>query len=285
MNQPVPAARSTCAGRTLRWCSARCALRARPPVRSWPGVPDSPRRRSARSSPSSAPVAPSARTSRPHRDVADPDDPSRSPGESIIGLGFEVNVDYLAAVALDLAGNTRISTIRQVETTVSPQRRRAARSGHARSTTRSPATGTASSVPRLPCPVWSSTTTARSRGHPTSAGTTSISRPSSRPPCGGTAPPRSTTTPTVRRWPRLHTGSRPTSQNSLYITGTVGIGAGIVHDGRLLRGGAGFAGEVGHMPIGDPSSSAAADVTAAGRRQSAFAPCSTPSAWRRATPR
>jgi predicted NBD/HSP70 family sugar kinase len=43
-------------------------------------------------------------------------------------------------------------------------------------------------------------------------------------------------------------------EDSLYITGTVGIGAGIVHDGQLLRGGSGFAGEVGHMPIGDESS-------------------------------
>jgi predicted NBD/HSP70 family sugar kinase len=42
--------------------------------------------------------------------------------------------------------------------------------------------------------------------------------------------------------------------SSLYLTGTVGIGAGIIQAGRLLRGGSGFAGEVGHMPIGDPSS-------------------------------
>ncbi|MDG4858745.1 ROK family transcriptional regulator, partial [Streptomyces sp. T-3] len=35
------------------------------------------------------------------------------------------------------------------------------------------------------------------------------------------------------------------------ITGERGIGAGIVTDGRLLRGATGFAGEVGHMPL-DP---------------------------------
>ncbi|MEU9701643.1 ROK family protein [Streptomyces sp. NPDC047981] len=34
------------------------------------------------------------------------------------------------------------------------------------------------------------------------------------------------------------------------ITGERGIGAGIISDGRLLRGRAGFAGEVGHMPLG-----------------------------------
>ncbi|WNI21141.1 ROK family protein [Streptomyces sp. ITFR-16] len=35
------------------------------------------------------------------------------------------------------------------------------------------------------------------------------------------------------------------------ITGERGIGAGIISDGRLLRGAGGFAGEVGHMPL-DP---------------------------------
>ncbi|MET9255399.1 ROK family transcriptional regulator [Streptomyces sp. NPDC003717] len=34
------------------------------------------------------------------------------------------------------------------------------------------------------------------------------------------------------------------------VTGERGIGAGIVSGGRLLRGAAGFAGEVGHMPLG-----------------------------------
>ncbi|MEW2165679.1 ROK family transcriptional regulator [Streptomyces sp. NPDC007084] len=40
-------------------------------------------------------------------------------------------------------------------------------------------------------------------------------------------------------------------RDMLCITGERGIGAGIVNDGRLLRGAAGFAGEVGHMPL-DP---------------------------------
>ncbi|MEZ0090361.1 ROK family protein [Streptacidiphilus sp. EB129] len=38
----------------------------------------------------------------------------------------------------------------------------------------------------------------------------------------------------------------------LYLTGETGVGAGIIANGRLLRGIAGFAGEVGHMPM-DPS--------------------------------
>ncbi|WP_374999361.1 ROK family protein [Aeromicrobium sp. CTD01-1L150] len=44
-------------------------------------------------------------------------------------------------------------------------------------------------------------------------------------------------------------GAAQGARHALYLTGTVGIGAGILQDGRLVRG-AGFAGEVGHMPLG-----------------------------------
>jgi predicted NBD/HSP70 family sugar kinase len=37
--------------------------------------------------------------------------------------------------------------------------------------------------------------------------------------------------------------------NLVALTGGAGIGAGIVADGRLLRGGRGFAGEFGHLPL------------------------------------
>lgn len=37
----------------------------------------------------------------------------------------------------------------------------------------------------------------------------------------------------------------------IYVTGETGVGGGIICEGRLLRGAAGFAGEIGHMPL-DP---------------------------------
>ena len=40
--------------------------------------------------------------------------------------------------------------------------------------------------------------------------------------------------------------------NLVYLTSGAGIGAGIISDGRLLRGSRGFAGEFGHLPI-DPA--------------------------------
>ena len=50
-----------------------------------------------------------------------------------------------------------------------------------------------------------------------------------------------------------HHGAATDVAHALYLTGTVGIGAGIINDGRLVRGAAGFAGEVGHLPIGEPT--------------------------------
>ncbi|MFC7385825.1 ROK family protein [Sphaerisporangium rhizosphaerae] len=38
----------------------------------------------------------------------------------------------------------------------------------------------------------------------------------------------------------------------VYLTGAVGVGAGVIMDGRLRRGGQGFTGEIGHIQI-DPS--------------------------------
>ena len=49
----------------------------------------------------------------------------------------------------------------------------------------------------------------------------------------------------------LHHGAGRGTEHLLYITGTVGIGAGLVEGGRLVRGARGFAGEVGHLPIGE----------------------------------
>jgi predicted NBD/HSP70 family sugar kinase len=50
-------------------------------------------------------------------------------------------------------------------------------------------------------------------------------------------------------------GSAAGVSNLVYLTGSTGIGGGIISEGRLLRGTAGYAGEVGHMVI-DPRGSA-----------------------------
>lgn len=47
----------------------------------------------------------------------------------------------------------------------------------------------------------------------------------------------------------------------LYVTGEVGVGGGIISGGQLLRGSAGYSGEIGHMPL-DPGG----EVCGCGRR-------------------
>jgi len=47
-------------------------------------------------------------------------------------------------------------------------------------------------------------------------------------------------------------GDHAGTSNLVYLTGEVGIGAGIISDGRLLRGARGFPGEIGHVQI-DPA--------------------------------
>ena len=42
------------------------------------------------------------------------------------------------------------------------------------------------------------------------------------------------------------------ASNLLYLAGAVGVGAGMIVDGHIVRGADGFAGEVGHITIGAP---------------------------------
>jgi predicted NBD/HSP70 family sugar kinase len=44
-------------------------------------------------------------------------------------------------------------------------------------------------------------------------------------------------------------GSRAGTSDLVYLTGETGVGGGVMVDGRLLRGAAGFSGEIGHMPL------------------------------------
>ncbi|MBG0827960.1 ROK family transcriptional regulator [Planomonospora sp. ID67723] len=46
-------------------------------------------------------------------------------------------------------------------------------------------------------------------------------------------------------------GSQAGTANLVYLTGEIGVGAGIVMDGRLRRGGRGYSGEIGHIQL-DP---------------------------------
>ena len=172
-------------------------------------------------------------------------------GEDHVGLGFELNVDYVAACVVDLAGHERLRTTRPVprgEDGLAQLGRLAAEVAQTlagpRSTEGARVVGATVAVPGL----------VRSDER-TLAWTPNLS-------VGGDEPAR-----TVERalGGRIETragndadcagraearhGAARGVAHALYITGTVGIGAGILEDGRPLRGGAGFAGEVGHLPL------------------------------------
>ncbi|HKT01772.1 MAG TPA: ROK family transcriptional regulator [Rugosimonospora sp.] len=164
-------------------------------------------------------------------------------GTGPAGLGLEINVDYLAACVLDLAG-----TVRHRATEWTDQRNRepaevvASLAQLARSATGAAAdqgleaVGVAVAVPGLvqdgvvrlaPNLGW--------RGVPLAA----LLAPA----LGG---PR----PTVDNEANLAAlGEAAPGESFVYVSGEVGIGAGIVLGGELFRGTHGWAGELGHVAI------------------------------------
>lgn len=172
-------------------------------------------------------------------------------GESIIGLGLEVNVDYVAAVALDLAGNVRIvetrstagrpPSARELVALASDVRTSLVDAGHS-------VVGATVAVPGLVAHDNRTVSWAPNLGWNGRSLAAELEDA-----FGGGCPTTIDNDANCAAIAEAAHGVTTDVQHSLYITGTVGIGAGIVQNGVLLRGGAGFAGEVGHMPIGDPA--------------------------------
>lgn len=177
-------------------------------------------------------------------------------GEGLLGLGLELNVDYVSAVVLDLGGRVRLSETRPVAgTDPLPALLDLARSV----VRRAPGGRLVGAMVAVPGLV---------RGDDrTVAWTPNLAAPDERVALAvedlldGRCPVSVGNDANCAAYAESHHGAAVGAEHSLYLTGTVGIGAGIVTDGRLLRGSAGFAGEVGHMPIGDSTS-----VCGCGRR-------------------
>jgi predicted NBD/HSP70 family sugar kinase len=175
-----------------------------------------------------------------------PGTPVALSGRRFLGLGLELNVDYVAVAVLDLAGQVRLSTTRPVE-----------RPGDVEAL--------------LGLAAWA-------RGEVTAqgeilvAGTVAVpalvrgdNRTIDWAPNMGLSgdglavavegvlgcPVRVLNDANCAAYAEAHHGAATDTDHSLYLTGTVGIGAGIVDRGELIRGAVGFAGEVGHMPVGD----------------------------------
>ncbi len=167
-----------------------------------------------------------------------------------VGVGFEVNVEYVSAVVLDLAGTPRWQVTRPVPevTGVGAALGALADEVAARLTADGlHPVGAAVALPGLVdgddrTAVWTPnldlTGTGVADAVDRAFGWSDRTRVVNDADCAALA--------------ELRLGAGRGAGHLLYLTGTVGIGAGIVSDGQLLRGARGFAGEVGHLPIGEP---------------------------------
>lgn len=164
-------------------------------------------------------------------------------GDRFVALGLELNVDYVSAVVLDLAGEVLLSESRPAGPDALVDLARdavAAHAGPGRTVV-----GTTLAVPALVrgdnrTVAWAPNLHVEGDGL---AATLAELVP------GGEV--RVSNDANCAAYAESHHGAAVGVPHALYLTGTVGIGAGIVQDGELMRGGAGFAGEVGHMPVGD----------------------------------
>ncbi|MEV7415634.1 ROK family transcriptional regulator [Streptomyces sp. NPDC089919] len=177
-------------------------------------------------------------------------------GRTICGIGLEVNVDYLRLIALDLRGTTLADWRRPLDTRASgPDAVLDHIAGAIRETRKTlwdtgvhtvgvtvaapgviaMGTGVVSYAPNIDWRDVAVTEGLRTR-------------------LGPGAPPirleNDAKLGAVAEY--LVTAAAVDIHDLIYVTGETGVGGGIISDGRLLRGSAGFAGEIGHMPL-DPT--------------------------------
>lgn len=164
--------------------------------------------------------------------------------ERFVGLGLELNVDYVAAVVLDLVGRVQFSESRPAGSADDLLAlARAARDQHT-----GPGRTLVGATVAVPALVRADNRTVAWAPNLDLAGPGLADDLADLVPGGDV---RVTNDANCAAYAESHHGAARGAAHALYLTGTVGIGAGIVQDGELVRGGAGFAGEVGHMPVGD----------------------------------
>lgn len=172
-------------------------------------------------------------------------------GGRVVGLGVEVNVDYVATVTMDLSGHVRHAETLPVGADQQPldvvlqvvaDRSAALQSEGCR------LIGLSAAVPGLvsadgavvrwaPNLGWTDLDLAGALRSAVGADVRAITIDNDAN-CAALA--------------EISHGAARDVTSALYLTGTVGIGAGLIHDRQLVRGASGFAGEVGHLPLGDP---------------------------------
>lgn len=171
-------------------------------------------------------------------------------GDRFLALGLELNVDYVSAVLLDLAGEVQLSETRPAPSDALAREQAlldlAADVG--RQVGPRVLVGATLAVPGL---VRADNRTVAWAPNVAVGGDSLAGRVEAA--LAGRCQVKVSNDANCAAYAETHHGAATDSAHVLYLTGTVGIGAGIVENGDLVRGAVGFAGEVGHMPVGDPA--------------------------------
>jgi predicted NBD/HSP70 family sugar kinase len=172
-----------------------------------------------------------------------------------VGLGLEINVDYLAACVVDLTGSVRHGlTLHEDQRGRRPDEILADLAGLARKVSDAPEltiAGTAVAVPglvegphgrirRAPNLVWQDVEISQNLRE-------LLPRTPFEPAVGNEADFAALAEAHAASRSRGD-GTQPTT-DFLYVSGEIGVGAGIVLGGELFRGARGWAGEIGHVTV------------------------------------
>ena len=177
-----------------------------------------------------------------------PSTPLELAGHSLAGLGVEINVDYVALTALDLAGRELSFEERPVDgdrTGLAAVRQLVAEEAAALSARGVELLGVTVAVPGLidrrrgmvvdaPNLGWSELHLAEILSEE----------------LGGRVPVAVDNDANCAVRAESLRGVAAGVEDLIYLTGTVGLGAGIICGGQVLRGSRGMAGEVGHLRVG-----------------------------------
>ncbi len=168
-------------------------------------------------------------------------------GAHTVGLGLEVNVDYLAATALDLSGRTVLSTQVPASTRgLDPLTALARDSVAALAAEGRSVLGVTLAVPgRVDRDAGRVIDAPNLHWHDRDV-VADLQQ------VLGPYPVRVDNDANCAAAGEASFGAARGVDHVLYLTGTVGVGAGLVVGGQVQRGAHGLAGEVGHAPLGEP---------------------------------